>query len=192
MNTPDLIPYGYCHCGCGEKAGVSKKTDRWAGYVKGEPFKFLPYHHCKTTAKKGSASHLWKGGVTDSGGYRQISCNGHPSAKNHHKMEHIVVMEIHLGRSLIPPEKVHHKNGKKDDNRIENLVLCANAAEHSEIHRREKALVECGNAEWRRCYYCKQYDDPKNLNFYKRTVHHKECFNKFCREHPRKKRGPRQ
>jgi hypothetical protein len=38
-------------------------------------------------------------------------------------LEHVYVMSCHLNRSLLPHENVHHINGVRDDNRLENLEL---------------------------------------------------------------------
>jgi hypothetical protein len=39
------IPYGHCHCGCGEKTGLAKLTNKRYGHVKGEPVRFVHNHH---------------------------------------------------------------------------------------------------------------------------------------------------
>ena len=56
-------------------------------------------------------------------GYVTIFAPLHPTASSYRILEHKYVMEKYLGRSLRKGEAVHHKNGIKDDNRIENLEL---------------------------------------------------------------------
>ncbi len=67
-------------------------------------------------------------------GYRVISLPLHPNAdRDGFILEHRYIMEQHLGRYLADDEHIHHKNGIRDDNRLENLEIVTNK-EHPPKH----------------------------------------------------------
>lgn len=79
-------------------------------------------------------------------GYKQITINGKCI------LEHRYVMEQYLGRKLLPfpNEEVHHIDGNKLNNKIENLQL-TNASLHA-IHHHTKYPVINGKKECSKCH----------------------------------------
>ena len=111
----------------------------------------------------------WKGGAILQNGYRYLWIPEHPNAlPSGYVAEHRQVMADHLGRRLEVFEDVHHRNGDRLDNRLDNLALMTDSAHtshHQALLRGSWALkhpccVECGTTERRhfgrgkctRCY----------------------------------------
>ena len=84
----------------------------------------------------GKDNPAWKGGVYYSkSGYVFVHSLGHPYRDKDNKVLRCrLLMEKHLGRYLNPKEIVHHKNGVKSDDRLENLKLFDSRNEHSRYH----------------------------------------------------------
>jgi len=78
-----------------------------------------------------------KGYIITWNGYKRIMVKDHPFADSKgYVLEHRYIMEQHIGRYLNDFEVVHHKNGNKLDNTIENLELMTNK-EHKRLHLKD-------------------------------------------------------
>lgn len=177
-----------CQCGCGETPGLASRTDSAKGWVKGFPKRFVAGHGLRCSPR-GTAHHGWKGGKRRlPNGYIKIFLPGHPRANSWGLVrEHVVVVERSLGRPLPAGAIIHHANKDPSDNRPQNLVVCPNDAYHRLLHQRTDALSTCGNASWRKCVICKQYDDPSEM--YAPAIAGRAAWHRKChaeREHQRR------
>ena len=88
---------------------------------------------------RGDKNHRWNEGKLRRYGYLYIQKPDHPNSDNYgYVAEHRLVMEKHLGRYLDKKEHIHHKNGNRNNNKIENLHLCT-FSEHMKIHIRDRS-----------------------------------------------------
>ena len=103
-------------------------------------------------------------------------------------LEHVLIVERLIGKALPKGVEIHHVDGNGRNNSHSNLVVCPNHAYHSLLHMRITARNACGNAEWRKCCFCKKWDAPENLAFWYPgksrgvMITHRECANSHQRD----------
>jgi HNH endonuclease len=91
-----------------------------------------------------------KGSITPNG-YRRITCKDRRK-----RFEHVMVWEKHWG-PVPQGSEIHHVNGNKLDNRIENLQLVTRL-EHKRLHSR---CYRFRGAWFKRCRRCRWYREVK-------------------------------
>lgn len=96
--------------------------------------KGLPVDHVFPKGPKGL-------GYKNKKGYVLMVYKDPTSGKTKRKYQHVLVMMQHLGRELRDYERVHHKNGVRDDNRLENLELWTTS--HPSGQRAEDKIAWC-------------------------------------------------
>lgn len=115
------IDFIKCSCGCGQ---------------------LIPKYDNRGRVRKCVKGHKPSTGHYDKRGYKWVQIPG----TGIKIQEHRLIMEKLLGRKLLPDEIVHHINGKKGDNRPENLMLMK-VTKHNHLHRPPldipNEIIEC-------------------------------------------------
>ncbi len=88
---------------------------------------------------RGDKNPRWKGGRRiGKDGYVVLWLPDHPYKDYHgYVREHRVVMEKSLGRHILPDEVVHHVDGDKQNNELDNLQLMT-PQEHMSYHSKDR------------------------------------------------------
>lgn len=118
--------------------------------------------------------------------YKFLTAHGHPHAINnygHQVREHVFVACEALGHALPPGAEVHHIDNDRANNAPTNLVVCQDRSYHQLLHARQEARDACGHPGWRKCTYCKAYDDPTNMTrSASRHSFHARCRNEYMKQ----------
>lgn len=143
IGQKDECKYIYIACpGCGAERWIRKgyfERGKTKGFCMKCIQKMLVRSHTgrMTNPRVGGKREMhpaWKGGRFKSLGYIHIRLKEddffYPMAVAGCVREHRLVMARSLNRCLLPWEVVHHKNGIKDDNRLENLQLLPGSTPH--------------------------------------------------------------
>ena len=104
-----------------------------------------PMYH---NGRKAEKSSNWKGGRVINRNYILIRKPDHPKCDvSGYISEHRLIMGKAINRFLTKKEVVHHINGIRGDNRIENLKLFKNNCEHMKYHIKLKRIIKEGEVK---------------------------------------------
>lgn len=98
------------------------------------------------------------------------------------QLEHRYLMEKYLGRKLNRNEHIHHINGDKSDNRLENLVVMS-ARKHTRMHKAKHPLTK-------ECVVCGKIFTPSPTKRERAKVCSDSCKTRYDKMNAEKRKKP--
>ena len=164
-----------CVCGCGEIIFLRDKQSRIRRFKKDH------------NTKKGLNHPMWNGGIKKTvSNYNFIWNPNHPNSNSdNYVYEHVLIMSNFIGRPLKKGEIVHHIDGNRQNNNINNLQLMTNK-EHMRLHH----LKDMSN---RICFKCKSNETYRWKNTNRPLWHYIDkklyCNTCYCRYKKLERKG---
>lgn len=124
----------FCSKACADKQSSIRLKGRSATWMIGK----IPWNKGKEGLRREKNGN-WKGGEYMNMGYIYSLMQDHPlSRKNGYVLRARLIIEKYLGRVTTKKESPHHKNKKRDDDRIKNLILYKDKATHNRADKGQK------------------------------------------------------
>jgi len=143
------IPYGYCQCGCGQKAPIVSSTDRTRGRIKGEPSRFVSGHNMGVRllyqVDNASDCWLWTGHIRDNGPRGPV---GRKWDGGRNRDAHVVMWEREHG-PVPQGHELWHVCGHTICANSKHLVLRSIEEIRSEAFDQQTEVSESGCLLWR-------------------------------------------
>jgi len=122
-----------CECGCGLSTPIAMRTRTERGQIKGQPLRFINGHNSRLL----DSEEQRRRGLFSVKDHLRYTGSRNNYVKFQGRHIHRVVAEEMLGRKLLQEEIVHHKDGDKWNNSIDNLEVMTQAA-HARLHNIER------------------------------------------------------